>query len=71
MAEKKGSFLQFCLPYMIPLALGKNEKDISTNFQSVSRQVVKRKHAFKNFSIFRIDPKKENVQKVDFSKTFY
>ena len=50
MAEKKGSFLQFCLPYMIPLALGKNEKEISTNFQSVSRQVAKRKHALKIFS---------------------
>ena len=70
MAEKKGSFLQFCLPYMIPLALGKNEKDISTNFQSVSRQVAKRKHALKNFSTeflyLKETPKKKKVEKVEF-----
>ena len=55
---------------MIPLALGKNEKDISTKFQSVSRQVAKRKHALKNFSTeflyLKETPKKKKVEKVEF-----
>ena len=63
-------FPYYHLPYMIPLALCKNERKFQPTFRVFSRQVAKRKHALKNFSTeflyLKETPKKKKVEKVEF-----
>ena len=62
MAEKRRSFWPFCLPYMIPLALCKNEMKVQHTFRVFSGMLPKGNMP-SNFpyrvSKFKRDPEKE------------